>query len=173
MSTKFVTVQEVPEELPKGAIVIQAPNFLEEIKSNKAREPRGNITAGTHLRYIVGSIGEKYDQELSAYTVRPHLFEGRRYETDEDLAQIVVEMLRSQYPKVFDRYLDHQIRNRPANTKLIYYVGNFADTAPFFTNGIDKLAEKDVDVFLGLKEKKVVGKPMPKAEVKTETETAE
>lgn len=159
MSTKFVAVKEAPAELPKGTYVIEYPNFLEEIAANKGREPRGIITAATHLRYIVGTIGERYDPELSAYTVKPHLFEGRIYNNDQELSKIVVEMLQQQYPKVFEKYLDYKIRNRPTNTKLIYYVGDFISSTPFFTNGVDSIEEKDVDTFLGLKPKKVVGKP--------------
>lgn len=159
MSTKFVVVKEEPKNLPKATVVIKTPDFLEEIQANRKREPRGNITASTHLRYIVGSIGEKYDQELGAYTIKPHLYEGRRYENDQELSKIVVEMLRAQYPKIFDRYLDAKIKARPSNTQLIYYVGDFAGTTSFFTNGVDVVDEKDVDVFLGLKPKKVVGKP--------------
>lgn len=137
MSTKYLVVKEVPKDLPKGSYVIKTPDFLDEIKANKGREPRGNITASTHLRYIVGTIGERYDQDLSAYTVKPHLFEGRKYETDEELSKIVVEMLKTQYPAVFEKELDYRIKHRPANTNLIYYVGDFLDTKPFFVNGID------------------------------------
>lgn len=173
MSTKFVCVKLAPKSLPKDCIVIYPPDFLEEIRANKGREPRGGITAGTHLRYIVGSIGDKYDPELSAYTVRPHLYEGRKYENDSQLSGIVIEMLKSQYPKVFERYLDYQIKKRPTNTKLIYYVGDFLATAPFTANGIDMLDEKDVDVYLGFKEKKTVGKPAVKGKKEKEEEPEE
>lgn len=162
MNTKFVIVKEVPKELPKHTCVIESPDFLEQVVENKGREPRGGVTAGTHLRYIVGSIGEKYDPELGAYTVRPNLYEGRAYANDKELAGIVVEMLKSQYPKVFNSYLDNKIKTRPSDTKVIFFVGNFADTTAFSLNGIDSLDEKDVDVHLGLKEKKVVGKPAVK-----------
>ncbi len=171
MSTRFVVVKEEPKDLPKGTTVIRSPDFMEEIVANKSREPRGGHTAATHLRYIVGSIGQNYDPELSAYTVRPHLFEGRKYDNDQELSKIVLEMLKSQYPQVFDRYLECKIRARPPNVKLIYYVGNFGNSTAFFTNGIDVIDEKDVDVLLGIKSKKVVGKPaITDEEANTKTE---
>lgn len=68
-------------------------------------------------------------------------------------------MLKSERPVIFDKVLEYNIKNRPHGTKLIYYVGDFGDTSPFFRNGIDEIAEKDVDEYLGLKPKKVVGKP--------------
>lgn len=142
MSTKYLVVKEAPKDLPKGSYVIKTPDFLKEIQENKGREPRGNITASTHLRYIVGTIGERYDQNLSAYTIKPHLFEGRKYENEQELSKIVVEMLKAQYPAIFEKELDYQIKHRPANTNMIYYVGDFLDTKPFFVNGIDA-AEPD------------------------------
>ena len=145
MSTKFVVVKEEPKDLSKDSLVIKSPDFIEEIKANKQREPRGGHTSPTHLRYIVGSIGARYDQELGAYTIKPHLFEGRKYNSDEDLSKIVVEMLRAQYPKVFQSYLDYKIKSRPVSTKLIYFVGDHKETKPFFTNGLSLVDESDLD----------------------------
>lgn len=157
--TKFVVSSEVPENLPKDVYVIRYPNFAQEIEENKKREPRGGITAANHLRSIAGSIGARYDENLTAYSVRPHLFEGRLYKDDSELSAVVVEMLESQYPAIFEKYLDYQIKNRPSNTKLVYYVGKPINTAPFFTNGLDSMTEKEALKFLGLKETKTVGRP--------------
>ena len=159
MSTKFVVVKEEPKELHKDAYVIKPPSFLEEILLNKRREPRGGITAINHLRAIVHSIGSRYDENLTEFSVRPSLFEGRLYASDEELSVIVKEMLESQYPQIFDKYLDFQVKNRPRNVKLIYVVGDHVNHTALYRNGIDHLDPKEVEVFLGLKPKKIVGKP--------------
>jgi len=159
MTTRFIIVKEEPKELPKGSIVIKMPDFMAELEANRQREGRSGHTAPTHLRYVIGSIGQKYDPELSAYTIRPHLYEGRKYNNYQELSAIIVEMLRTQYPAIFDKYIDFQVRNRPTNTNLIYFVGDHLDTGSFTRNGIERLDEKDLDVYLGLKPKKVVGKP--------------
>ncbi len=156
---KFVVVDKAPEQLRKEEFVIEQPSFMEEIKENSTKAPRGGRTAPNHLRYIVGSIGQKYDPELTAWSIRPHQFEGRAFASDEELSKIVVELLHLQYPAIFERYVAAKIKARPNGTKLIYYVGPFNSTAPFFQNGIDKLEEKDIETYLGLKPKKVVGKP--------------
>lgn len=167
--SKFVNVDKAPETLRKDEYVIESPTFLDEIKANAQKAPRGGTTGPNHLRYIVGSIGQRYDQNLSAWTIKPHLFEGRKFSSDEELSAIILEMLRSQYPKIFDSYLNYKIQQRPNGTKLIYYVGNFTDTTAFFQNGIDRIEEKDIETYLGLKPKKVVGKP---ALTKEEVESA-
>lgn len=145
MSIKFVVLKEEPKDLVKDSLVIKEPDFLDEIKENKQREPRGGHTSPTHLRYIVGSIGARYDQELSAYTIKPHLFEGRKYSSDEELSKIIVEMLRTQYPKIFQSYVDYKIKSRPAGIKLIYFIGDHKDTKPFLTNGLSLIDESDLD----------------------------
>jgi len=159
MSTKFVSVKEEPKDLPKDTFVIKPPDFLQEIHENRGREPRGGLTAVNHLRAIVHSIGSRYDETLTEFSVRPTLYEGRRYNSNEELAAIVTEMLKTQFPKIFDSYLEFQIKNRPRNTKLIYVVGDHLNETAFYRNGIDHLDPKDIEVFLGLKPKKVVGKP--------------
>jgi hypothetical protein len=156
---KFVVVDKVPEELRKEEYAILPPTFSDILSTQAKKAPHNGLTGASQLRYIAGAIGEKYDPNLSSWTVRPHLFEGRPFKTQEELSAIVVQMLQAQYPQIFQTYLDHEIKQRPVGTKLIYYVGNFANTAPFFSNGIDLIDEKDVETYLGLKPKKVVGKP--------------
>jgi hypothetical protein len=68
-------------------------------------------------------------------------------------------MLKNARPIIFEKVLEYNIKNRPHGAKLIYYVGDLGDTGPFFRNGIDMIEEKDVDEYLGLKPKKIVGKP--------------
>jgi hypothetical protein len=42
---------------------------------------------------------------------------------------------------------------------LIYYVGNFNTTKPFYDAGLDLLEAKDVEGYMTGRPKKVVGKP--------------
>ena len=156
---KFVIVNKAPDQVRKDEYVIESPTFLKEVKDSAKTAQRGNITGTNQLRSIVGLIGERYDNNLTAWTIKPHLYEGRRYKDDEELSGIILEILRSQYPAIFASYLDSQIKLRPNGTKLVYYVGNLTDTTPFFSNGIDMIEEKDVDSYLGIKAKRVFGKP--------------
>jgi hypothetical protein len=62
-----------------------------------------------------------YDpQGMSAWSVRPHLFEGRQYSSDEELSDIVLEMLKLCHPKIFSKYVEKQLENLPKGTKTIY-----------------------------------------------------
>jgi hypothetical protein len=151
---KFVVVKNRPKELKKGEYVIEQADFLPEIRQNSRNAPRGGLTGVNHLRSIVGTIGKEYDLELTAYSIKPYTYEGRAFSSEEELSNIVVSMLRDQYPKIFDKYLDKKIKERPFGTKLIYYVGDFLETAAFNLNGIDRLEEREVDAYMGNKKPK-------------------
>lgn len=156
---KFVVVKEAPPELRKDEYVIEQPNFMAEVDETRGRRPHNGLMGSSYLRTLTGLIGEKYDNTLTSWNIRPHLYEARPFKTDEDVSAIIVDLLKTQHPSVFEGYINTKIKSRPLGTKVIYYVGDFTNTKPFFDNGIDQIQEKDVEVELGLRAKKVVGKP--------------
>lgn len=157
--SKFVVVKEAPKTLEKGEMVIAQPTFLEEIQANARKTPKHRQTAINHLREILNSIALKYDPELNAFRVRLVNYEGRPFANDNELSAIVVDVLKNEHPVIFDKYLEHQLKNRPLNTKLVYYVGAFNTAGPFYKHGLDLLEEKDVEAYMTGKPKKTVGKP--------------
>ena len=163
MMSKYVVVSQdqVPTTLRPGEYVINTPDFLEEIRGAQARQhSRRKLTTASYLRSIGNMIAISYDPTFNALTqLHAHSYEGREFNNESELSAIVLEMLQNDYPQIFDKYLDHKIKNRPLGTKLIYFTGHHTQTGPFFMNGFDGLDLKDVDVFLGLKQKKTVGKP--------------
>jgi hypothetical protein len=157
--TKFVVVNKAPEKLEKGEIVISQPTFLDQIKQNSRKAPKQKLTAINHLREVLTSIAEKYDHDMNVFKFRLVNYVGRPFNSDADLSNALTEILRNEYPVIFDKYLEHELKNRPMSTRLIYYVGNFNSTGPFYKAGIDMIEEKDVESYLTGKPKKTVGKP--------------
>lgn len=171
---KFVVVKNAPEKLEKGEIIINPPNFLEQIKDNARKAPKRQQTAINHLREILNSIATKYDQEMNVMKFKLVNYEGVAYANDEELSVILMRILKTEYPQVMDRYLDHELKSRPMGTKLVYYTGDFTSTGPFYKAGLDLLEEKDLDSFLTGKPKKTVGKPaITKEEAATNGERSE
>ena len=158
---KFVTVDEAPEQLRKDEHVIEMPDFLEEIRLASARNTnkKGQLSP-SFLRSIASMIAISYDKEFDPLRqLKAHDYDGVGYENEQELSRIVLSALERDYPAIFDRYLEHKIKNRPFGTKLIYFVGPHSKSSVFYANGIDSIDLKDVDAFLGLKSKKTVGKP--------------
>jgi len=158
---KYVLVKKQPEKIDKGCIIIGSPDFKTEIEQCARKKPRSKVMSVNYLREIVATIGLKYGPEgfnaLSAVNVST--FIGVPCETNEQTEQIVIRAFKKSYPEIFDRYLDHHIKLRPDGTRLIYFVGDPAQSTAFLKHGIDSLPPKEVDFYLGKKTKKVVGKP--------------
>jgi hypothetical protein len=107
----------------------------------------------------VGSIAEKYDpNNMTAYSVKSHKYEGLAFNSDEEFDAIIVGALKQDYPDIFPKYLEYKIRNRPRNTERIVYVNSLIKNQYeiFYQNGfIEEKQEKPKKETSG----KVVGKP--------------
>jgi len=157
--SKYTSAKTVPSPLRKGEIVIQEPDFLEQIKASAHKAAKKNITGNNHMRDILNGIRQKYDEQLDIFKVPLSQYEGLAFNNETELSRIIVRILKKECPSIFEKVLEYNIKNRPHGSKLIYYVGDFGDTGIFTKNGIDFIEEKDVDEYLGLKAKKIVGKP--------------
>jgi hypothetical protein len=157
--SKFVSVKVAPTTLRKGEVVVQSPDFLEQIRACAHKAAKKNLTGINHLRDILNAIQQKYETDLKIFKVPLSQYEGLAFNDEAELSRIVIRMLKKERPEVFEKVLEYNIKNRPYGSKLIYYVGDWGDTGAFTRNGIDSIEEKDVDEYLGLKAKKIVGKP--------------
>jgi hypothetical protein len=158
---KFVIVSEAPETLRDGEFVVEMPTFIPEIRQASARRiDKKNIVSASYVRSMAQMIAIKYDQEFDPTRhVKAHKYDGIEYSSEQDLSNLMLRVLEENYPVIFDKYIEHQLKNRPHGTKLVYFVGPHTKTSVFYHNGIDLIESKDVDTYLGLKPKKVVGKP--------------
>lgn len=157
--SKFVVVDKAPEKMGKGEIVIDPPSFMTEIEQNIRKAPKSGQTGINHLREILQSIANNYDQDMDVMRIRLFNYEGLPFKDNNELHTIILRILSNEYPKVLEKHLDKQIKSRPIGTKLVYYTGSFNSTSPFYQNGLDLLEQKDLESFLTGKPKKVVGKP--------------
>lgn len=157
--SKFVSVKKAPATLRKGEFVIESPDFLEQIRANTHKASKKNLTSVNWMRDILTSIQDKYEVDLRIFKIPLACYEGVGFKHEFDVSKIFVNLLKKERPEIFDKVLEYNIRNRPHGIKLIYYVGDWGDTGAFSRNGIDSIEEKEVDEYLGLKPKKIVGKP--------------
>jgi len=156
---KFIVVKEIPKNLGKGEIVIDQPTFLDQIRENAKKAPRVKQTAINHLREVINAIGVKFDPELNVFKFKLVNYEGLPYKDEIEFSKILNRILRTEYPQIFEKYLEYQLKNRPMGTKLVYYIGDFGSTGPFYSAGLDLLEEKDLESYLTGTPKKTVGKP--------------
>lgn len=163
------TVAKPGTELRAGEYVVGMPTFLDEVNECSRLIGRQQYLTANAIRTIADKIAYKYDKDFNAFTnIIAHEFDGRPYKNMEDVALVMIEVFQKQYPKIFDSYLDTKIKNRPYGCKLIYFTGSPLFSNIFYKNGIEEIKPKDIEVHLGLKKKKTVGKPfVSKEETKT------
>jgi len=160
---KYVCVKEAPSKLRPGEYVVHTADFIPQIKDSMRRAGRGNTLQNNHLRSIIQLIISAYNvEDKSEFNVRINRHEGLEYSSVEDISKIVCNMLRIEYPEIFDIHLAKSIQERPMGTKVIYFVGDFTDSRAFTVAGFEHIVPKEIDYALGLKTKKVVGKPAVK-----------
>ena len=160
---KFVKVTEkdLPDTLSKDEFVISAPTFVEEVKACTKKKPKNGQLSPNYMREIAAAIGDKYLNEdfNTLVDINVSRFRGIPIKDDEATSAAAVRMMSKSVPDILDRYVDYHIKKRPQGTKLIYFLGDHLFTDSFASNGIDELKQKDIPVYLGVKKKKVVGKP--------------
>lgn len=157
--SKFVVVKEAPKELKKGEYLIDTPSFVDQIALHKAKKPRNGLTGSHYLRMVMDSISQAYDPEnTTAYSIKAHLYEGRKFASDADMNAIIVQAISNDCPGIFPKYLEAKIRNRPAGTERVIYVDNKISHQYeiFYRNG---LSEEVAETPQKPKSDKVVGKP--------------
>ena len=156
---KFIVVKEAPKELKKGEYLIDSPSFVDQIALHSTKKPRNGLTGSHYLRMIMDSISQAYDPEnTTAYSIKAHLYEGRKFETDQDMNDIMVQAIQNDCPSIFPKYLEAKIRNRPVGTELVIYVDSKIphQYEIFYRNGFAEIVEKESQK---PKSDKVVGKP--------------
>lgn len=144
--SKVILVSESPENLKEGEAFIGMPDFLEQVVECQNMLGRTTLTSVNNLRAVMTAIGLKYDDDFSPLSsVNLTKFSGREYKSHAAFAEIIVEILNKQYPKMFDKVIEYGIKQRNNNVDTIYFAG----------------PEEKLDVFkeFGF----VIGKPAGKA----------
>lgn len=161
--TKYVLAKEsdLPESLSKDEYVVTAPNFVEEVRACSKKKPKNGLLSPNYLREIAAAIGDKYLNEdfNTLVEVNVSKYRGIPITDDKSVSDVAVKMMSKAIPDILDRYVDYHIKKRPLGCKVIYFLGDHLQTGAFSFNGIDEGKLKEVPVFLGLKNKKIVGKP--------------
>jgi hypothetical protein len=160
--SKFTVVKEAPKDLKKGEYLIDKPSFLTQIKLHNSKKPRNGLTGSHYIRMIIDSIAQAYDPEnMTAYSIKAHKYEGRPFNSDEDMDAIIVDALKQDCPSVFTKYLDVKVRTRPSGTSHVFYVDSKIpfQYETFYKNGLSETENDAKETIEKKKSDKVVGKP--------------
>lgn len=117
-------VKSAPDKLKESEIVINYPNFLEEVKECQNQIGRDKLTSVNNLRNVVSLVGLRYDEFFNPLLdVNLSKFQDRAFESLEDFSAIVVKVFEAQYPKMIDKVIESEIKKRGSGVDKVYYVG--------------------------------------------------
>jgi len=136
----YTVVASAPKNLSETDLVINKPNFLEEITKNKVRRGVVKLTTAPALRDIFMAITDKYDNTVNPYHLKLSKYEGIAYDKDEDLIDVVYRIIRDNNLNLVESAIDKQLKSRAHSVETIYYVTDDLDGIEAFAkNGISAL----------------------------------
>lgn len=139
----FKRVDEAPENLKDNECVINKPDFQEMIEKTRKRRGVSGLTKATSLRDIFMAITDKYAPEINPYHLKLSKYEGRAFETDDDLRAIVFKIINDFDLNLLEKAVEYEIKNRPSKTDFIYYVSpDLEGTSAFIKMGINQQENK-------------------------------
>jgi len=154
--TKYVCVTSVPDhDLCKEEMIVKVPDFIQDVIECRQHMPNTGVLSPSYVHALANHIGHKYDPEFTGSGLMVvNDLKGVPFNNASDIAASMVKFFRRYYPKIFDACIDYQIKNKPMGIKLVYFVGDHLDSSAFVKNGIDVIDLKDVDIYMGRKDKK-------------------
>ena len=136
----YTVVGEAPKNLTDKDLVLNKPNFLEEIAKNRVRRGVVKLTTASALRDIFMAITNNYDPTINPYHLKLSKYEGIAYNTDEDLVEVVYRVIRDNNLNLIEAAIDKALKSRDSSVETIYFVTTDLDgIGAFAKNGISAL----------------------------------
>ena len=136
----YTVVGEAPKNLTDKDMVLNKPNFMEEIAKNRVRRGVVKLTTASALRDIFMAITNNYDPTVNPYHLKLSKYEGIAYEKDEDLVEVVYRVIRDNNLNLIEAAIDKALKTREPSVETIYFVTTDLDgIAAFAKNGVSAL----------------------------------
>lgn len=120
----YILVNSAPEKLASNEMVIQKPNFMEEILATKGKRGVNKITSIASIRDIIALLADKYDNELNPYRVNLIKYENLPYSNDEEFCNILLKVIADNDLKLVEKAVEQKVKARKSSVDTIYYVSN-------------------------------------------------
>ena len=120
----YILVSTPPEKLASNEMVIEKPNFMEEVLATKAKRGINKITSITSIRDILSLLATKYDNELNPYRVNLVKYENLPYSTEEEFGSILLKVISENNLGLVEKAIEQKVKARKSNIDTVYYVSD-------------------------------------------------
>jgi hypothetical protein len=131
---KYVRVDKAPEKLKDNEMIIEKPDFMEEIQAN--RKKRGVDSAATirNIRDTFMAITDKYDNTINPFHLKLQKFDNLVYEGDKGYSEIVLKVIKENDLPLVEKVIEFELKNRKPTVDMIYYVSPDLEGSRAFLN---------------------------------------
>ena len=130
----YIRVDEAPEKLKSNEMVIEKPNFLEEVKQTRGRRGVDNIATIRSMRDTLMIITDNYDQTINHYHIKFHKYENLVYEGDSGYADIILRIIRDNNLPLIEKAFKKQLKERNPLVDTVYDVSPDIEGSAAFIN---------------------------------------
>jgi hypothetical protein len=148
MSSVYVAVSEAPSKIGHAEMVIKKPTFVDEVRACQKYRGAGQVGVN-YLRTIAAEVGKLCSKTFNPYRhVVPSDWAGVHVSSDEEVARIVRAMFEATYPQVYEQCYENLLKVRPIGIRVIYAVGEVAQSGVFAALGIPQVQPEHVQEYL-------------------------
>lgn len=120
----YILVSSAPEKLSSNEMVIEKPNFMEEVLATKGKRGVNKVTSITSIRDILSLLAGKYDNELNPYRVNLVKYENLPYSSEEEFGAILLKVIADNQLNLIEKAIEQKVKARRSSVDTIYYVSN-------------------------------------------------
>lgn len=119
---EYIRVDEAPEKLKNNEMVINKPDFLEEVKATRGKRGVKNIVTIRNLRDTFMVITDKYDNTINPYRLKLQKYDNLTYEGDKGYSDIVLKVIKDNNLNLLNKAVEQQLLKRDPKVDTVYYV---------------------------------------------------
>lgn len=132
----YIRVDEAPENLKTNEMVINKPDFMEEIKAQKGKRGVNSVATIRNIRETLMAITNNYDQTINPYHLKLQKYDNLIYEGDTGYAEIIGRIIRDNGLPLIDKAVEKQLKLRSPMVDTVYYVSpDIEGSAAFISLG--------------------------------------
>lgn len=148
---KYIRVDKAPEKLKANEMVVEKPNFLEEVSSISSKRGVKGIATIRSIRDALMLITDKYDNTINPYHIILQKYDNLLYDGNEGFAKLILRIIKENDLPLVDKAVEFKLLQRKPTQDTVYYVsddieGSGAFIRLGFTMGGDKKALKNKNV---------------------------
>jgi hypothetical protein len=120
----YILVESAPENLKANEIVIEKPNFLEEVVATRQKRGVAKIASVRSIRDMIALLASKYDETVNPFRVNLTKYDNTPYTDDAEFAALIMKVIVENNLPFVEKAIEQKIKNRKSNVDTIYYVSD-------------------------------------------------